>query len=216
MIFKKKVLVVILVLTSVVLFGKGEWKLVKRGHGINVYSRAYKNSKVKELKATAVEKCPFKVAVEIIKDANNYCKWFGMTKKLYVIKKRSEHDYDMYFVLDTPVVKNRDVVVHVTSGWDLKKNFAWVKIKSFKSDYKKKSGCIRMPEYHGKFIVTKINDKTLKTEYILHAEVGGVLPGWLANMVAKYHPYKTGLGLQREIKNPKYYKLVGLTPPAKE
>jgi hypothetical protein len=187
----------------------GTWKMIKDARGVKVYSRPYPGSDYKELYADGYEVVPFEVGVEFVKDCDAYHEWYGMCKELYVIKKYSEREYDMYFVLDVPVVTDRDLVVKVKSWWDIEKGDGWVTIDSMKSDYKKDSGCVRMPEMHGKFTFKRYENDKIYVKYWLHAEMGGSLPAWVVNIAATNHPFLTAVGAKRNVHKKQYFEQAG-------
>ena len=141
-----------------------------------------------------------------MKDYKEYATWYGMCKQLYLIKKNTVNNFDMYFVLDMPVVKDRDLVVTVTLDIDLKNGKVTVALHSKESSYKKDSGYVRIKKLTGKFILEKVDNNLLKITYIFFADVGGSLLPWIANIAAVEHPYKTLSGIARQCTKDKYYK----------
>ncbi|MDJ0761415.1 MAG: START domain-containing protein [Myxococcota bacterium] len=183
------------------------WKLEKDKKGVKVHSRAIPGSEYREFRAAGTKAVPLEVGVEVMKDYNHYVEWFGMCNELRVIKKRSENDYDMYFILDMPFpLTNRDVVVNVKTGWDFEKRTAWVKIKGIKSNYKKDSGLVRITKYDGEFEVVELEPGKTRVSYTLHAEIAGSLSPKAYNLAAYKHPYKTGTGLREQLDKEKYWK----------
>jgi len=104
----------------------------------------------------------------------------------------------MYFVLDLPVVKNRDVVVKVESGWDENKGTAWVTMTSINgSEYKKDSGYVRITSLKGRWDIIKKDENHVEVIYQVHPELGGSLPAWIVNVAAKDQPLKTLKGVYK-------------------
>jgi len=195
---------VIFMIIVPVMAGDG-WELVKEKNNVKVYSRPYKGSKYKELKAIGIADVAFEVGVEIIKDYNRYHEWYGMCEALELVKKFDDKNYNMYFILDMPFpVTNRDVVVKVKTDWDYKKGKAVVSLESIDDNYKKEEGLVRMPKIQAKFTMTRLGPKKSELVYQLHADLGGSLSPWAANVGAKKHPYETEVGVQEQLKKPEY------------
>lgn len=183
-----------------------EWKQIKKSHGIKVFSRPRVESKYSELLAHGTAKVPFEEGLEFVKDSDCYFEWYGMCRELYVIKKISENEFLMYFVLEMPMVTDRDVVVRVTRDWNLEKKSGRVTLVSVESDYKKDSGLVRMPKLDGGFEFKETDPDLLFLSYHVHADLGGNVPAWAVNIAAKKHPYETALGLQKHVIKEKYYE----------
>ncbi|MCX8122536.1 MAG: START domain-containing protein [Spirochaetes bacterium] len=178
------------------------WKLIYEGEEdkatVKIYTRDIPGSPYKEFKGVSYSDIPFDVALKVIQDYNNYHKWYGMCDALYAISVRNPKDIDMYFVLDLPVVTDRDVVVKVESGWDQAKGVAWVNMTSVNdSEYKKDSGLVRMTSLKGRWDIIKKDENHVEVIYQVHAELGGSLPAWVVNIAAKDQPLKTLKGVYK-------------------
>ncbi len=182
------------------------WKEIKNSKGVKVFARPRAGSKYRELLARGSVKVPFEVGLELVKDCDCYHEWYGMCRELYVIKKISQKEYLMYFVLDMPLVTDRDVVVRVTADWDLAKRSGRVTLASVESEYKKDSGLVRMPKLDGGFTFEEKGPDVFFVSYRVHADLGGSVPAWMVNIAAKKHPYETAMGAKKHVYKEKYYK----------
>ena len=192
----------ICITVTVFVFGQQQWKLIYEGKEdnavIKIYTRELPGSIYKEFKGVSYADIPFDVALKVIQDYTNYHKWYGMCDALYAITVRNPQDLDMYFVLDLPVVKDRDVVVKVESGWDENKGTAWVTMTSINaSEYKKDSGYVRMTSLKGRWDIIKKDENHVEVIYQVHPELGGSLPAWIVNISAKDQPLKTLKGVYK-------------------
>jgi hypothetical protein len=194
-------LTIIFLSISIFVFSQqSNWKLVhesKDGEAlIKIFTRDIPGSPYKEFKGDSYSDIPFDIALKVIQDYNNYHKWYGMCNALYPINVRNPKDIDMYFILDLPIVTDRDVVVKVESGWDEKKGTAWVNMTSINdSTYKKDSGLVRMKSLKGRWDIIKKDENHVEVIYQVHAELGGSLPAWVVNLAAKDQPLKTLRGV---------------------
>jgi hypothetical protein len=186
------------------LWANEEWKCIKDTDDVRTYARSVEGSDFKELKAVMFVDVSFEVAVEIAKDHDHYRDWYGMCEDLYVIEKRNDHDYDMYFVLDMPAGSDRDLVINITTDWDYEKGLCQVAIKGKDSPYKMDSGLVRMPKMDGRFTITRVNPNRIKAIYQFFADTGGSIPPWIVNQGAWRHPYETMAGLLKEVGKSKY------------
>lgn len=194
-------LTILFVFLTILAFSQqSNWKLVHESKEddatLQIYTRDIPGSPYKEFKGVSYSDIPFDIALKVIQDYNNYHKWYGMCNALYAINVRNPKDLDMYFILDLPVVKDRDVVVKVESGWDEKKGTAWVNMTSINdSTYKKDSGLVRMTSLKGRWDIIKKDENHVEVIYQVHAELGGTLPAWVVNIAAKDQPLKTLKGV---------------------
>ena len=181
-----------------------DWVLKKETEGVKVYTREVAGRKYKELMGVYQADVPFEVAVEVAKDYDHYYEWYGMCKTLRVISKKSPRDVDMYFVLDTPVVTNRDAVVNVKSDYNYSEGIAKITFKGIDSPYMKGAGLVRMPVVDGNFTLSRINLRKTKVVYTVYVDMGGILPAWVANLAATKHPFDTGVGILKQVKKAIY------------
>ena len=192
--------IIILSISILVFSQQSNWKLIyesKEGEAlIKIFTRDIPGSPYKEFKGVSYSDIPFQIALKVIQDYNNYHKWYGMCNALYATTVRNPKDIDMYFILDLPIVSDRDVVVKVESGWDEKKGTAWVNMTSINdSTYKKDSGLVRMTSLKGRWDIIKKDENHVEVIYQVHAELGGSLPAWVVNLAAKDQPLKTLRGV---------------------
>lgn len=193
-------------LMSITLLHAQEWKQIKNKNGIRVYTRSFEGSKIKEMKAVIKEEIPFEVAVELMKDPESSCEWYGMCGEMTVIKKTDTwRDYNAYFVLDVPVVTDRDVVVNAQSSIDYKNKVAYTRIHKVVDDHKKNSGLIRMKAMRSSYTVKEKNGKT-EIVYQVFADIGGSLPAWVINAASVDHPYDTMVGMRTQARKEKYWR----------
>ena len=67
---------------------------------------------------------------------------------------------------------------------------------------------VRIPSARGHWILTPERDgRATRVEYQLHAEAGGSLPGWIANVVSRVVPQRTLLALRGQVKRRRYPRL---------
>ena len=193
-----------LLVMEVALWAGASWELKKSSQNINIYTRDFPGSSYSEMMVEGTDTIPFEVAIEVAMDHNEYHTWFGMCKELFLISKNSENDLTMYFVLDMPVVTNRDAVLCVKREIDLKAGKTKIFIQSIESDFGKKNGYVRMPKVSASFNITRIDSTRTNVIYTVHAEMGGVVPAWVVNMASVKHPFDTAVGVKNQARKPVY------------
>ncbi len=185
----------------------GTWKLAKNDNGIRVYTMDIPGKSLDRFKAVATIDASLEVLVEVLRDVNNYHRWYGNCKLQRRIREYSPLESLVYHVQSVPVISNRDVIVRGKITIDYKKGTALQVMRNVKSSYKKDSGNVRMPHLRGKFFMQRITPQKTRVTYFMEADPGGSVPGWLANSTAKKQPYRTLLGLKKIVRDPCYAAL---------
>lgn len=196
----------ILLLAAATLYA-GAWKLARNEAGIKIYTQKVEGQALDKFKAVGVVSAPLAIIVEVLKDVNNYHKWYGDCKSQKEIKRYSELETLVYHVQKVPVISNRDVVVRGKISVNYKKGTATQVMRAVPSNYGTNSGNVRMPFMQGSFVLKQVSPNSTRVVYTMLANPGGSVPGWLAGSTAKKQPFKTLVGLRKVVKNPKYEAL---------
>jgi len=196
----------IIVLVSVLQASQSrfEWELKKESDDKKVYTRSVPGNEHKQMMVVLIGNIPFEVLAEVAKDYSDYESWYGMCKSLKFVNKNGSNDINMYFVLDMPLLKNRDAVLNLKYDFNYKKGIIKIDIKSFESDYQKDSGLVRMPKVEGSIVVTRESPDKTKVVYTVFADLSTNVPAWLINKMAVKHPYDTATGLVKQSKKEIY------------
>lgn len=185
------------------------WELKKDSDNAKVYTRAIPGNEHKEMRIEMIDDVPFEVVAEVVKDYNNYEKWYGMCKSLKFVNKNGSNDINMYFILDMPVLKNRDALINVKYDFNFEKGVIRITLKSFESNYQINSGLVRMPKIDGTIVVTKEGAGKTKVVYTVFADLASNVPAWLINKMAVKHPYDTGIGIKNQSRKKIYSERAG-------
>ena len=183
---------------------KSDWELKKESDNAKVYTRAVPGNANKEMMIELIDNVPFEVVAEVAKDYNNYENWYGMCKSLKFVNKNSSNDITMYFVLDMPVLKNRDAVLNVKYDFNYEKGIIKIILKSVESDYRKDSGLVRMPKIDGSILISREGAAATKIVYTVFADLSSKVPAWLINKMAVKHPFDTGMGIKNQSRKKVY------------
>lgn len=203
LIAKSTLIIVIIAVCSVAFAAEGPWVLKQDKSGIKVYVRDI-GLQYQEMKAEGTVDIPFEVLVEVGRDYDRYVEWYGMCKELKAIKKKTENDFDVYFILDMPVVKNRDAVLNVKINTDYQKGICNISLKSFDNDYGKENNLVRMPRVEGTYTITRISPTQSKAVYQVYADVASSVPMWIIKSTSLKHPFDTLKGARKQAQKPEY------------
>lgn len=167
------------------------WTLEKDKNSIKVWTRKMSDSKLKEYKGSVVLNTTVEKLVSIFKDPKNHDKIFYKCRpgSVVVVKKVSDNDFYTYMIINTPVVKDRDVVTHYVVSAPDAIGAITISLEGAPKLVPEKDAFVRVPQMRGywKFI-PQGNGKVM----ILHqaySSPGGSVPASLANSAAVDAPF---------------------------
>ena len=167
------------------------WELEKDKNGIKVWTRKMQDSKIKEYKGSVVLNTTVEKLVSVFRNANNHEKIFYKCRagSVIVVKKISENDYYTYMIINTPVVKDRDVVTHYTFSAPDASGAVTITLEGAPTLVPQKQDYVRVPKMKGfwKF-VPQAGGKVLVIHQA-YSSPGGSVPDGLANSVAVDAPF---------------------------
>jgi len=186
-----------------------EWKLHKNSDGIKSYTRTIQGSSFYECKGVAVMNAKIELLAEIIRDINNYPRWFANCKEIKILKKFSPDNMFIYFVYDTPwPVQDRDLVVKTRAERDWKNGFANIFVEPNATyKYPISDEYVRISELGIIFKLVYLSREETEITMIFKVDPAGKVPASLANLVTKNHPYKTLVGMKKILNDPYYVNL---------
>lgn len=192
------------------------WKEISNKKGIIIYARDVEDSPMKEFKSESVIAAPIEVVFEVIKDPASYPNWFGDCIDRKIIAAMDENHGIIYQVVDLPYpFSDRDAVATSTFDTDFKQGTIVVTVESIDAPEAAKYGMdgvttaenrVRMPKMNASITLLRLSPKSTKMIYQGHADPGVAIPGWVLNLFATAHPYKTHRGIQKEVKKDIYYQ----------
>jgi len=187
---KNPLLITLLVFSAVAGFAQhGQWQLAKDDNGVKIYTRRLPNEKFKEVRAIFELNATEDQLTNVLKDIPHHNNWSYGTKKTYVISKRGKDTIVYYSEVALPwPLSNRDLVIELTFRKDTVTNVLHIQAKSIPGTVPHYPDLVRVPYSLATWEVTPLMGKKLKIEYILSADPGGSLPGWLVNLGATVGP----------------------------
>ena len=187
-----------LCITSVEIFCQSSWEIDKDKDGIKVFTRVEKDSDFKSFKAVMIVDASISEIVKILRDSDEYTKWFGYTKTSKLIKKEADVQYNYIETIFPWPYSNRDMVYRMSIDTPIDETVK-ITIKGIPDYLPEKKGIVRMKKAEGYMLLKPLDDK-IEVTYIFHSEPGENVPSWLANHSIAELPYKTFSGLRNTLK----------------
>jgi hypothetical protein len=183
------------------------WLLVRDDavHNIKAYAKQEDEKKFRTFRVEALMDAPLETVARVQFDVDNIKKWFWSTSESKLLKKVSDREFYYYQVYRTPLVPDRDVILHaVIEPYSAKKGFMGLKINAVPDYMPIKSGLVRMAAHEIVFKFTPVGDDKTKLEFDGYIDPSGVSPAWAINYYQRKSPYISVIGMQRMLLRPEY------------
>ncbi len=182
---------------------KGKWKKIYTKAGITVHRREIEGSNHVEFRGRGALNANIVRCLAVLADSKRAHEWIDRNLGITILKKINEKERIYYSAVKAPwPLSDRDFVA---SKFSLDERNGWIHIRSYsiKHSYKPKSGRVRMPFTRVRWSFKPLTKNKVWLEFRAHADPGGVIPSWVANMVAKELPYKTIRNFRKRVKSNK-------------
>lgn len=177
------------------------WKLQSEKDGIKSYTREVPNSKIKAIKLETTFQAPLNQLVGVLLDIKSSPEWAYKTRSATVLKQVSPTEVYYYTELSMPwPVANRDFVGHLIASQNPDTKVVTIDGPVVPDYVPKKKDLVRIEKSVGKWVLTPLNDRETKVEYILQVDPGGNAPAWLVNMFASEGPTQSLKNLRAQLK----------------
>jgi hypothetical protein len=184
--------------------GKGPWERVSNSDGIVVERRTVPGSNLKEFRGRGIVEAPLGRVLAIIRDAPHRCEWMAQCAADYVVEENeAERVQISYHRTKAPwPVADRDSINRAELRVDLTRHRVFLPFEAIPHPkVPVVKGVIRMPFLRGHWILQPVNGGGgTDVEYQVHANPGGILPEWIANLASKKLPLLTIVGLRKQAK----------------
>lgn len=199
------------------------WERVSDSDGILVQRRTVEGSNLKEFRGRGVVQAPIGRVLGVIRDAPHRVEWMSQCSSSYVIeedlKARTQIAYHRtkapWPVADRDSVNRAQIVV------ELDKHRVYLPFEGINHPkVPEVKGVVRMPFIRGHWYLTPLQaGKATLVEYQVHANPGGQLPEWVANLASKKLPLLTIEGLKKQVTKRDYPEMeaeVAASPELKQ
>ncbi len=167
-----------------------EWKLESDEKGIQTYTKYLEGKSLRAFKVVTTVDAPLPQTLMFLNDTTQFHKWINMLKTAEIIQQTDAQGVS-YNHMTTHVpwpIRNRDVVVRATIDYDKAKQQVNIHSVAAPDFIPENPELVRIHESVASWKINKLNDGTLRLELTSHAEPGGNIPKWLANMVVLQLP----------------------------
>jgi|TARA_R110001583_G_scaffold187874_1_gene349448 hypothetical protein len=167
-----------------------EWRLEKTTDGINIYSREYPSSDVREIKATTQLTSSIGSVVAVIEDIPSSARLNSIIAEARIESPRNNGRYQVYNHIAMPwPVKDRDISICRELYLDNETSIITI-IDLACAGTPLKENLIRMTTFRQQWRLTPSETGTIKIEFTAHSEPGGPIPRWIINKMSTDVPYQ--------------------------
>jgi hypothetical protein len=194
-----------IVLMNVSLLAQPDWQLKQDKDGIQVYTKNIDNAKLKAVKVVTTISTSLTTLTAVLMDVNGSKDWVYATKKISLLKQISPAALVYYSEIEIPWPgSNRDFIVEIRATQDEKTKAVTVDGFNKPAYLPENKNIVRIQQSFSKWLLTPVQKKQVKIEYVLQVDPGGNIPAWLINMFATKGPLETFKKLREEVKKKKY------------
>jgi hypothetical protein len=182
---------------SIVSYAQKPWEIDMNKDGIIVYTKEEEGSAFKAFKAVMTTHASMDEILDILKNADDYTKWYGYTNKSALLKQQGNTQYNYVETIFPWPYSNRDMVYRMSVNASVN-GVIKILLKGTPDYVPEKRGIVRMKKAEGYILLQPLDGKTEVT-YVFHSEPGDNIPPWLANNSIAELPFRTLYGLRRRL-----------------
>jgi len=192
----------ILCIATAFCFGQtDDCDLRKDSDGIRVYVCKSGNEKFKTLRAEfTLENTSIETYLEFLFAVEDYPEWQYNMASAEMLERISDNEMIYRSEIDAPwPLEDRELYVNFKINRDAGPDQVNIAIRNILYDRPVKSGLIRVPFFSATYLLTTINENSLKVVYHLNIDPGGSIPPWLVNIAMAEGPYISFRNLKKRI-----------------
>lgn len=180
------------------------WKLKVDEEGIKIYTRPSADSKIKAVKVLCTADASLSEMAAVLLDISSQDEWFYHTKSTILLQV-SPTEFYYYTELDFPFpFSNRDFVEHIKLNQNPLTKTLTMSVLNLPDYMPIKKDKVRVLQSNCGWIISPIDDCTIRIEFTLFADPSGAIPAWLINIFSLYGPLETFKKLKIQLTKPKY------------
>ncbi len=176
-----------------------EWELEKDKAGIQVFTKKVEGSPFKAYRAVMTMQTTVAALDTLMRDQQAMTTWFDRCLKCEQLKQVSDNEFYIYFVNDGPwPVQDRDNISHAI--FEYREDGGLLISLTGVADYlPKKKNLVRLPVITAHWEFQPLADGKVKIVQQAHIDLGGSVPGWVANLAVVDSPYNTMVNLRNTL-----------------
>ena len=182
---------------------KGAWERVSTTDGIVVERRTVPGSNLKEFRGRGVIDAPLGRVLAVLRDSEHRAEWMSDCASSYLVEEdETSRTQIAYHRTKAPwPVADRDSITRAELQVDPTHHRVVLPFEGIEHPKAPPvKGVVRMPFIRGHWILTVQPGSKTEVEYQVHANPGGSLPDWIANLASKKLPLVTLQGLRKQVK----------------
>lgn len=193
-----------------------KWDVSYDKNGIKVYTKRINGSPIRAVRAITQVRSDLESASVAISNVDAMESWvpiLGHTELLRAPDK--EGNSFSYLILDLPwPLRNRDVLYKNKMYYSADKSEVYMYSNAVYDSAVKKHDkrFVRLPASESLWSLRRIDDDYVEIELIAHADPGGHIPKWFADLVVVDAPKRSLLNLRELLQSDKYRKKVYFNP----
>ncbi len=167
-----------------------EWNLESDEDGIQTYTKYLEGMSLRAFKVVTTVDAPLPQTLMFLNDSTQFDRWINMLKSAEILQQTDPNGVSYnHMITQVPwPIRNRDVVVKATIVYDEEKDEVIITSDAAPTFIPDEEGLVRIHESSAKWQINRLSNGTLRLELTSHAEPGGNIPKWLANMVVLQLP----------------------------
>lgn len=182
---------------------EGTWNKIHDKDGIRVMTRPFPGSSFLEFRGEMTVDYDLATITQFLWTTQDMCKWMDDCVSVEQ-KGGSDTDRTIYIVnAAPPPLSNRDVLIRNTLVQDANYTVRYTMDRLPETD-QLKSGNVQIPKFKGVVELIPLGPRKTVIAYQAHFEAGGIVSGWMANILVKKNPLNT-LENARDVMKKKAY-----------
>ncbi len=177
-----------------------EWELEKDKADIQVFTKKVEGSAFKAYRAVMEMQTTVAALDKLMRDQEAMTTWFDRCLKCEQLKQVSENEFYIYFVNDGPwPVQDRDNISHAI--FEYREDGGLLISLTGVADYlPTKKNLVRLPVITAHWEFQPLANGKVKIVQQAHIDLGGSVPGWVANLALVDSPFNTMVNLRKTLR----------------
>lgn len=179
----------LIVLLSFPVVGEEAWQLVKSDSNVTVYTKQGLGRAYKSFKAVGIVQSTPQKLLKVLDDVDGYNQWFAFSESVRLLKIIQNEKY-VYMETSFPWPFSNGDMIYKISLTKNNNGETTLVLNGVPDFIPAIDGIKRMPDAKGYILLQPEKEHTIVT-YVMHTELGGDIPPWLANKYIHLLPFQT-------------------------